>query len=1009
MTVEPSPAREAALHELTALASSGVPVDLAGPRLASYSYDASNYRVRPLAVVFPRHAADVAAVVEVCRRTGIPVVGRGGGTSMAGNAVGPGVVLDFSRHMSRIRRIDGATGVADVEPGVVLSTLTREVESATDGRMTFAPDPSSKTRATVGGSVGNDACGNHSVRFGRTSDHVIELDVLTLDGARLTASEGSVRATDPDDNYSASRAAEVNRDLAELAAANLAGFRTELGRIPRQVSGYHLSHLLPENGFNVARSLVGSEGTCAIVLGARMKLVPKAPSALLLCLGYADVVDAARDVVTILEFSPAAVEGMDQAIVDTMRARRGADSLAGLPSGNAFLYVDLDGDVPEQVAADAATLLERLRTNGRMREGRAVPDPIERAALWRVREDGAGLSFRPASGGESWPGWEDSAVAPENLADYLADFRMLLDEHDLTGIMYGHFGAGCMHIRVTFDLRSDAGRRVFSDFSRDAAALVVRHGGSLSGEHGDGRARSALLPVMYSPAMMDAFAAFRRIWDPVGLLNPGILTAPDPIEANLALDGVPAQAWHTTFVLHPVESAHLESPRSVFGPAAGASPDVHGRERPDGGVPAWVNAVQSCIGLARCRSHAGGVMCPSFRATGDEKDSTRARARALQEMIRAPGRVETGPLGRKDERWNSDDVRAALDLCLACKACASDCPTGVDMATYKAEFFSHYYARRRRPISHLSLGWLPLWLKFTAHISGLVNLVLGTPLGTLMAMIGGVAPQRRFPTFTSRRALRRELSGVSRHDRRVHIPGNGVVLFVDSFTKGFRPGVAGAAARVAADAGQQVSCEADVCCGLTWITTGQLKTARRTVARAVERLDDGTDTPIVVIEPSCAAALKKDVPELLETDAARRVAARVRSFAEAVETWAITGWRPPAVPTAVTVQTHCHEYSTFGAAVQRRALAALGVAEVNEATGCCGVAGNFGFEAEHYDVSMKVAQQALAPALAATSARTPVLADGFSCSMQIRQLDPARMSLHLAQLIDPGPADSACT
>ncbi|HEX4816887.1 MAG TPA: FAD-binding and (Fe-S)-binding domain-containing protein [Nonomuraea sp.] len=952
--------REALVSKLTA---AGVPVDATKLRAAAYSYDASNYRVPPVAVVCPRNVDDVLAAVAACRETNTPLTSRGGGTSMAGNAIGPGLVLDFSRHMNRIRGIDEAHGFADVEPGVVLSVLTREAERVTHGRLTFAPDPSSKNRATIGGAVGNDACGNHSVRYGRTSDHVVELDVVTSDGARLTAFAGGIRASDPADRHSAARARELSDRLSELARANLASFRTELGRIPRQVSGYHLAHLLPEQGFNVARALVGSEGTCAVVVGARMRLVPKPASALLICLGYEDVVDAARDIGTILEFSPAAVEGIDQAIVDTMRLRRGADAVVGLPRGNAFLYVDLDGDRMDAVTRKAEHLLERLRSHGRMVDGRVVPDQAERAALWRVREDGAGLSSRPASGGESWPGWEDSAVAPENLADYLSDFRGLLRDHALTGIMYGHFGAGCMHVRVTYDLRTDAGREVFRQFTAQAAALVVRHGGTLSGEHGDGRARSEFLPVMYSPAVMDAFGAFRRVWDEANLLNPGSVTSPDPIDANLALDGVPQREWRTNFAFHPTQAR-------------------------EAGVAPWTHAVQACIGVGRCRSDAGGVMCPSFRATGDEKDSTRGRARVLQEMVRGADEVRQG--------WSSEEVRAALDLCLACKACSSDCPAGVDMATYRSEFLSHYYAGRRRPLSHLSLGWLPAWLKITAYASAVVNLVLATPLGKLVARLGGVTTHRTFPKFASRRTLRRELRSF---ELRPEVAD--VILFVDSFTKGFRPEVAGAAARVVSSTGRQVACEVASCCGLTWVSTGQLGVARKVMASAVERLDNGRDTPIVVVEPSCAAALKKDAPELLRTEAAARVAARVRSFAEAVPSWVEDGWRPPAMPSRVAVQTHCHEYSTVGAHVQRRALTAMGVTDVVEATGCCGVAGNFGFEAEHFDMSMKVAQQALAPTLARTRVETPVLADGFSCSMQVKQLNPHRRTFHLAELADP--------
>lgn len=996
---------------LESLRTQGVEVDTSSRCRSEYSYDASNYRVQPLGVVFPRTVHDVVAALRWCKEFKVPLTSRGGGTSMAGNAVGPGLVLDFSRHMSAILAVNTEQRTTTVEPGLVLSVLQQHIERFTDGELTFAPDPSSKSRATIGGAVGNDACGNHSVRYGRTSDHVVALDLVTASGHRLTATATGLCATGEHDDGARREAARLSDDLRRLSQDHMADFRLQLGRIPRQVSGFHLLHLLPENGFNVARALVGSEGTCAVVVAATMRLVPKPPSALLVSLGYNDVVDAARDIMTILEYSPAAIEGIDEAIVETMRFRRGPEAVQGLPAGRAWLYVDLDGESREVVETTAAELLERLRGNGRLIAGRVVPDPGERASLWRVREDGAGLASRLSTDNqsvtESWPGWEDSAVAPENLADYLAEFQKLLAEYKLHGVMYGHFGAGCMHIRITYDLRSDKGRTVMDQFNRAAAELVVRHGGSLSGEHGDGRARSQLLPIMYPPAILSAFARFKASWDPHGLLNPGSITAAQGITENLALAGVPEREWRTSFDLSPVATG-----------AAGMDPFAH--------------AVQGCVGIGRCRSDSGGVMCPSYRATGNEKDSTRGRARVLQDMIRGARTVEEG--------WKSEDVRGALDLCLSCKACSTDCPVGVDMATYKSEFFDHYYRRRLRPMSHYSLGWLPWWLKIAGRIAPLVNLMLRGPSGKLAARLGGLSTERALPSFAAANAWRkatstrtgrtpsatahavrlvhalraalpggipRDLHETSGADRTTALTGDtGVVLFVDTFTRGFRPQVAGAAKRVLEGAGQRVQCSADACCGLTWISTGQLGTAKKMLARAAETLDDGTDRPIVVIEPSCAAAFRKDLPELVHTDAARRVAARIQSFASAVTDLSQEGWTPQwqsgSAPEAVTVQTHCHEYSTFGAAVQRSALAAVGISTVNEATGCCGVAGNFGFEAAHYDVSMAVAQQALAPALSATAVGIPVLTDGFSCQMQVNQLDPGRPSLHLAELLDPG-------
>ncbi|MEU0353668.1 FAD-linked oxidase C-terminal domain-containing protein, partial [Streptomyces sp. NPDC006237] len=507
-------------------------------------------------------------------------------------------------------------------------------------------------------------------------------------------------------------------------------------------------------------------------------------------------------------------------------------------------------------------------------------------ALWRVREDGAGLAARLVDGGESWPGWEDAAVAPENLAAYLRDFRKLLTSHQLTGVLYGHFGAGCVHVRIDFDPATEAGRAVMRRFLSEAAALVVEHGGTLSGEHGDGRARSELLQVMYSHRMIGLFAAFKKTFDPDGLLNPGVIVDPGPLDADLALGELPL--LDTTF---------------------GFPHDEDG----------FAGAVRRCVGVGRCRSDAGGVMCPSYRATGEENASTRGRARMLQEMVRG----ETIKDG-----WRSTEVRDALDLCLSCKACSSDCPVGVDMATYKAEFLHQHYKGRLRPRSHYSLGWLPKTSALAGYAARPVNALLRGPVGKLLARLGGVTTQRRIPAFASRRTLRRILRAAQASG-----PAK-AVLFVDSFTRAFRPEIAGAASRVLADAGVPCTTQDDLCCGLTWVSTGQLSVARQIMARTVEALDNGDDRPIIVAEPSCAAALKRDVPELLGTEAAQRVASRVQTFAGALTDLADQDWSPPPLPENVVLQTHCHEYATFKGRRPADLLRRLGVREVDEAEGC---------------------------------------------------------------------------
>ncbi|REE96453.1 FAD-binding and (Fe-S)-binding domain-containing protein [Thermomonospora umbrina] len=905
-----------------ALRKAGVAeADVSTRRRAEYSTDASLYRVVPSVVVFPRASDEVAAALEVCRSLGVPLTARGAGTSIAGNAVGEGVVLDFSRHLRQIRHVDAESATAEVEPGVILDDLQR---AAAPHGLRFGPDPSTHSRCTIGGMIGNNACGSRALGFGRTSDNVVALDLLTGTGERLTtSSEGSPTLA----------------ALEEVVRGGLAVIRTELGRFGRQVSGYSLEHLLPERGFDVARAFVGSEGTWGVLLGATVKLVPVPVGTILVVLGYPDMASAADAVPRVLLYGPIAAEGLDARIVDVVRRLRGDAAVPALPRGGGWLFVEVaEGDVAALVA-DAGALGHRV-----------VADPSEASALWRIREDGAGLASRSRGGHMSHAGWEDAAVPPERLGAYLRDFEALMADRALSGIPYGHFGDGCVHVRIDFPLDRSGGTGVFRDFLTDAAKLVAEYGGSMSGEHGDGRARGALLPYMYSPEALGLFERVKAVFDPDDVLNPGVVVRPRPVDADLR-----------------VPAAHRLQRGLAF-----AYDDDAGD---------FTAAVHRCTGVGKCRADltaSGGVMCPSYLATRDEKDSTRGRARVLQEM--ANGSLVKG--------WRSPEVREVLDLCLSCKGCSSDCPTGVDMATYKAETLYQAYRHRLRPMSHYVLGGLPRWARTASRAPSTVNRLMSGPLASLGKRVAGVDSRRGLPAFAPR-TFRRWF-----RDHPV-ASGDPLLLWVDTFTDHFTPQVGVAAVRVLEDAGFSVRIpERRLCCGLTYISTGRLDTARRLLRRSVDALAPFAEagTPIVGLEPSCTAVFRSDAPDLLG-----RAVPEVRTLAELLSER--PGWSPPPLDDVTAVaQPHCHQHAVMGWNADRDLLERAG-ATVEAVGGCCGLAGNFGAERGHHEISVAVAENALLPAVRAAGENATVLADGFSCRTQLAQLAD-RGAVHLAELLD---------
>ncbi len=939
-----------------ALAGAGVrDTDISARRRAEYSADASNYRVVPAVVAYPRDEEEIIAALAVARDLGVPVTARGAGTSIAGNAIGTGLVLDSSRHLRRVLEIDPEARTATVQPGAVLDDITR---SAARYGLRFGPDPSTHSRCTIGGAIGNNACGSRALRYGRSADNVLALDVVTGAGARFTAARGGTGAT-------------PLPELKDLVSTALATIRTEFGRFTRQVSGYSLEHLLPENGFDTGKFLAGTEGTLALTLRATVRLVTAPRATALAVLGYPDMAAAAEAVPQILPHEPVALEGLDSRLVAVVRERRGAAAVPALPGGGGWLFIETAGDSEPEARAAASRL---ARDSGCADS--AVYTGAAAAALWRIREDGAGLSGRTPAGGPAWPGWEDSAVPPARLGPYLRELSALMASHGVDGIMYGHFGDGCVHVRIGFPLRSRPA--VFRSFTEDAARLVAGYGGSASGEHGDGRARGELLALQYSPEAIALFGAVKHLFDPDGLLNPGVIVAPAPLDADLR---VPAA-------------------RSLTRGLGFSYPNDRGD---------FSTAVHRCTGVGKCRAGSPGpgtVMCPSFLATRDEKDSTRGRARVLQEL--ANGSLVTG--------WSAPELAESLDLCLSCKGCASDCPAGVDMATYKAEALYQKYRGKLRPASHYALGWLPRWVSLASRAPGLANLGMRLPpLAALAKRLGGIDPRRDLPRFaeptfrewfTGRRpapgaspAAGGTAAGSAGQDE-APASGRPVLLWADTFTNAFSPQAGQAAVRVLEAAGYSVRLTpAQACCGLTWISTGQLDGARRQLRRTLDALEPALEAGVTVvgIEPSCTAALRHDAARLLPADPrARALASSVKTLAELLR--ATEGWTPPDLSGVTGVaQPHCHHHAVLGWSEDAALLAEAGAA-ITAVGGCCGLAGNFGVEKGHYDVSVAVAETSLLPAVRAAGPDATILADGFSCRTQLSQLAGVR-ARHLAEVL----------
>ncbi|MGO3068353.1 FAD-binding and (Fe-S)-binding domain-containing protein [Corynebacterium casei] len=905
---------------------------------AAYSSDASIFRRIPKAVLEPKSVEDIRDGIAVAKARGWSIISRGGGTSVAGNAIGTGLIIDTSRYFNRILDIDGDNRTATVEPGVVCDALR---DAVAEHGLTYGPDPSTHSRCTIGGMVANNACGSHSVAYGTAAENLVSVTIMLANGEEVTFGSNGVS----DEG--------IDKQMHQLVDAHANLIDAELGRFPRQVSGYGLHYLLDKHGFDAAKAIAGTEGTVGVITKMTVKLVEVPKVKALAVLAFETVYDAASAAARLRLPGVATIEGMGGDLLDALRSKRGQEKAGGNLPGNrkgipagGWIYCEVGGDTLDEAEALAETVAAFVATVDSV----VVSNPQEMRELWRIREASAGVVTRLPDGGEAWPNWEDSAVPPENLADYLRDLYALMDKYSLRGIPFGHFGEGCVHVRISFDFGSAEGIEIFNKFMNEAAELVSSYDGSLSGEHGDGRARSALLDRMYSEEMRALFKQFKNILDPDCLFNPGVLVDPDEVT-----DGLRMAPGQRTFELTPVHK---------FSHDRGS----------------MVNAVNRCVGVSACRSEENS-MCPSFQITGDEVHSTRGRARLLSEMFRGES-VADG--------YKSEEVLEALDLCLSCKACASECPVNVDMATYKSEFLHKHYKGKIRPMAHYMMGWLPL-LGHIAHkvplLPRIIDMSMRTPvLKTIIAKVGGLDTSRpliRFAPTSLRKWHKRR--GVNQTTRTV-------VLWPDSFNASLDTSPATAAVVVLEALGFNVEIPQEfVCCGLTWHSTGQLDMTQRVLKQTAKVMKPYMDRGLTVIgiEPSCTTMLTGEATELSDDPAIHQLAKSTVSFAEFVapliKEKVDSGEIKPANISALT-QVHCHEKSLGDPQHSAKLLDALGVSQSDIETGCCGLAGNWGFEKGHAEMSMALGERELFPKVRAASAEgSAVIADGFSCRTHIDQ------------------------
>ena len=960
---------------------------------ALYATDSSNYRQLPIGVVLPRDAADVEAALVACRALGAAVLPRGGGTSLAGQCANVALVFDYSKYMNRLAALDPERKLATVDPGIVLDRLR---EAAEQHHLTYAPDPATHSRCTLGGMIGNNSCGVHGLLGGKVVDNVETLDVALYDGTRMTVGRTSDEELDAIIR-GGGRKGQIYSGLRRIRDNYAVLVRERFPRIPRRVSGYNLDELLPESGFHVARALVGSEGTCVNVLSATLNLTASPPHRVLTVLGFSDAFKAADAVPQALEHKPIGLEGFDHLLVEFMRRKGLAlKELDKLPPGVGFLLIEMGAWSAEEARAKADEIA---------RASQSWPDPPaahictpeEAASVWYVRESALGAVVFVPGEPDRWEGWEDAAVPPAQLGNYLRALTELMNEFGYRSPFYGHYGQGCVHMRINFDFSTAKGIEKFREFIDRAADIVIRFGGSFSGEHGDGQARAALLPKMFGPELMEAFREFKALWDPDNRMNPGKLIDAvrvyDPVEnlrgaRSTPTTGAPGLDTET----RDGKSAQQKEFKTHFA-----------FTREDGSLQ---RATERCVGVGACRKQHGGVMCPSYRATGEEMHSTRGRAHLLWEML-------AGEL--RPESFQSDAVDEALSLCLSCKACKTECPVQVDMAQYKAEFLAQRYKGRLHPLHHYVFGFADKLARWGSLMPALTNAILTGPLlSPLIKRIAGVAGERQLPRLAPRSFVRSRSPGApgpshlgtwetTKADCTNSITHQ-VLLWPDTWNNYYHPQSLAAAERLLTEAGFEVqTAQQHICCGRPLYDFGLLTHARAYLARVLDTMAPhiAAGRPFIFLEPSCASVFKDELPELFPNDP------RAQKLREL--TWLLADFLSAKAPhiaaddrlkgAQILIHGHCHHKAVFGGPGSEIALLRQAGAQVQLIdSGCCGMAGPFGFEAEKFEVSKTIAAADLLPAVADAAPGTVIVSDGFSCREQIEQLGH-KHAIHFAEAL----------